>query len=181
VTTFTTLSLRRDTNAITIPYGQPVRLPEGTSVTVLQTLGGNYTVQVPSGDMVRIDAADADALGLAAEASPPPAAGATERPLEERVWDLLRTCFDPEIPVNIVDLGLVYECVVAPDGAGHRVDIRLTLTAPGCGMGDVLKQDIERKVAALPGVATVSVRLVVDPPWHQGMMSDAAKLQLGLL
>jgi len=181
MTAFTTLALQRDTNAITIPYGQPVRLSKGTSVTVLQTLGGNYTVQVPTGDMVRIDAADADALGFATEAPHTQAVEAVERPLEETVWDTLRTCFDPEIPVNIVDLGLVYECTLSPDGDGQRVDIRLTLTAPGCGMGDVLRQDIERKVAALPGVTAVSVQLVVDPPWHQGMMSDAAKLQLGLL
>jgi probable FeS assembly SUF system protein SufT len=176
------VTLRRDVDAITIPYGQTARLAAETSVTILQQLGGNYTAQTPRGELVRIDARDADALGIAAVVSSEESdATDDDRALEDRVWDVLRTCYDPEIPVNVVDLGLIYSCQVVPIEGGHSVDIAFTLTAPGCGMGDVLRRDMESKVAALPGVAEVVVRVVVEPQWHQGMMSDAAKLQLGLL
>ncbi len=178
---FATVTLQRDVDAVTIPYGQATRLAADSVVTILQRLGGNYTVQTPGGEMVRIDARDADALGLVAEDASTVAPDAGERSIDDRVWDVLRSCYDPEIPVNVVDLGLVYSCTVTPHDGGHSVEIVFTLTAPGCGMGDVLRRDMESKVAAVPGVTDVAVRIVIDPPWNQGMMSDAAKLQLGLL
>jgi probable FeS assembly SUF system protein SufT len=135
--------------------------------------------------MVRIAGADADALGLTAE---PVSAVADAAPIEspaeieKRVWDQLRTCYDPEIPVNIVELGLVYSCIVKPTPAGdHEIEIKFTLTAPGCGMGEYLKQDLQSKVAAIPGVGGVDVEVVFDPPWNQSMMSEAAQLELGML
>jgi probable FeS assembly SUF system protein SufT len=180
---FEQVTLTRTVPAILIPYGQAVTLAEGTGVMIVQSLGGAYTVETDRGQLARIDAQDADALGKKVETPPPAAPGTAEdKSLEERVWDQLRTCYDPEIPVNIVDLGLVYRCEVTPVGEGaHRVEVDMTLTAPGCGMGGVLKADAERKLLALPGVRHADVRLVIDPPWHQGMMSEAAKLQLGLL
>jgi probable FeS assembly SUF system protein SufT len=133
------------------------------------------------GYMVRIEGKDADAIGET------PVAGPTveelqNKPLADLVWDQLRTCYDPEIPVNIVDLGLVYSSEVAPlPAGGHKVSVRFSLTAPGCGMGDVLKRDIEQKVAALPGVSEADVQIAFDPPWDQSRMTEAARLQLGLM
>jgi probable FeS assembly SUF system protein SufT len=135
--------------------------------------------------MFRIDGKDADALGL--EAAPQRAnvaAGqaATAEPLEQQVWSAHKTCYDPEIPVNIVDLGLIYDCQVAPMGGGsHRVDVKMTLTAPGCGMGPTLAQDVQNKLLSLENVEEANVELVWDPQWNQGMMSEAARLQLGLM
>jgi probable FeS assembly SUF system protein SufT len=133
------------------------------------------------GYMVRLDDKDADAIGKEAQAGPSPEEAAS-KPLQELAWDQLKTCYDPEIPVNIVELGLVHSCEVAelPEG-GNRVSVRFTLTAPGCGMGDILRQDIERKLQALPGVKDADVQLQLEPPWDQSRMSEAAKLQLGLL
>ncbi len=186
-----TVTLTRDCEAIEIPYGQKIPLKAGTAVTITQALGGAFTVITDQGYQVRIDGKDADALGK--QAAPTESTEGTERaggaaasgnaePLEKKIWDQLRTCYDPEIPVNIVELGLVYQCQLtpAPEG-GSKVEIKLTLTAPGCGMGDVLKADVEHKIVALPGVAEVNVELVVDPPWNPGMMSEAAKLQLGFM
>jgi probable FeS assembly SUF system protein SufT len=140
---------------------------------------------VVGGNMFRIDAKDADALGEVAVAqgaksgSPAPA---TRGQVEEAVWEQLRTCYDPEIPVSIVELGLVYECTVsqASDGEGWRVQVKMTLTAPGCGMGDYLARDVEQKMFEIPGVKEVDVELVWDPPWNRDMMSEAARLQLGM-
>jgi len=176
--------LGRDVDAIEIPAGYWVTLAAGTPVRVVQALGDTYTVLVDEGFLVRILAEDADALGLdpppGADAGAPAAAeGAT---LEERVWQQLRTCYDPEIPVDIVELGLVYGCRLTPQEEGRtRVKVEMTLTAPGCGMGDVLCDDVRRKLRALPGVADVEVELVLDPPWDPSRMSEAARLQLGLL
>jgi probable FeS assembly SUF system protein SufT len=178
-------TLCRDCEAIQIPNGNVVTLRAGSEVQITQSLGGTYTVMTSSGSLVRIAGADADALGKEtalgslAGASPTPVGPAD---VEQLVWDQLRTCFDPEIPVNIVDLGLVYQCRATPVPAGgNRVEVKFTLTAPGCGMGGVLKTDIERKIRQLPGVTDVDVEVVFEPPWDQEMMSEAAKLELGLL
>ena len=174
-------TLSRDVEAAAIPYGDKIPLTAGTTVFITQALGGSYTVMTDRGYMVRIEGKDADAIGEEAKA-PTAEAEADGRPLEQLAWDQLKTCFDPEIPVNIVDLGLVYKCETAalPEGGreGHR---QFTLTAPGCGMGDYLKQDVERKIAGLPGVKEADVQVVFEPAWDQSMMSEAARLQLGLM
>jgi len=173
------IKLHSDCLAIEIPSGIPRRLPAGSLVRVMQSLGGSYTVTSDLGGMYRIDAKDVEALGLPPEA-PERASSTSERPLNELVWEQLKTIFDPEIPVNIVDLGLIYSCVVTPLGAGeNKIDIQMSMTAPGCGMADVLKADVERKLSALPEVKAVGVQVVFDPPWNPGRMSEAAKLQLG--
>lgn len=173
-------TLNRPCEAIVIPYGTKSELPQGTVVRVMQRLGGALTVAADFGGLYRIDPENFDALGLEKPASVA-AALSTERPLEDRVWDELRTCFDPEIPVNIVELGLVYDCSVeaSTQEGRHDVRIKMTLTAPGCGMGDVLAEDVRAKLERLPDVARAEVELVFDPPWSQEMMSDAARLQLG--
>jgi probable FeS assembly SUF system protein SufT len=176
------IELPRDVEAIVIPHGHRTLLPKGTRVRVHQTLGDSATVSADFGGLYRVDPDGFDALGLERPAADDAAAGAARRPLEERVWDALRTCYDPEIPVDIVELGLIYDCRVDPPGADGAADvhIKMTLTAPGCGMGDVLAQDVERKVGALAGVGRTEVEMVFDPPWSHQMMSEAAKLQLGL-
>jgi len=172
------ITLARDCEATRIPSGSSVVLPAGTRVTITQTLGGHFTVTTDDGALLRIADKDADALGERAPAVQTPV---NEGPFEEeRVWEQLRTVFDPEIPVNLVDLGLIYRCqaVPLPEG-GHRVEIAMSMTAPGCGMGDVLKEDVRRKVQGVPGVREVQVEVVWDPPWDASRMSDAARLQLG--
>ena len=171
--------LSRDCEATEVPYGGVQVLPAGTSVRITQSLGGAYTVTTGQGSMMRIEAKNADALGLASE--PKEAQAAPGQFSEKLVWDRLKTVFDPEIPVNIVDLGLIYTCRIAPaEGGGHKIEIEMSMTAPGCGMGDVLRSDIERKLSELPEVREVHAQIVFDPPWNPGRMSDAAKLQLGL-
>jgi probable FeS assembly SUF system protein SufT len=178
--------LQRDVEATAIPSGERVLVPAGTDVWVMQALGGNVTVQSSStGQLLRIDERDAGALGEDFEpeeqAPAQREAGAAEDGFsEERVWEQLRTVYDPEIPVNIVELGLVYQMNASalPEG-GHRVDIQMTVTAPGCGMGPVLVEDVRRKVSGVPGVKVADVQLVWDPPWDQSRMSDVARLQLG--
>lgn len=178
------IALSRDVEAVQIPSGFSMVLEKETEVRVTQALGGTFTLMTPMG-LARIDGRDADALGLEPEAaSPPVAAGEAGTPeeLREAVWEQLKTCFDPEIPVNIVDLGLVYACDVTPLESGeNRVDVRFTLTAPGCGMGDWLAHDMRAKIESLPGVAEAVVEVVFDPPWSQDMMSEAARLELGML
>ncbi|HWT86737.1 MAG TPA: putative Fe-S cluster assembly protein SufT [Myxococcales bacterium] len=172
------ITLARDCEATRIPSGSTVVLPAGTRVTITQSLGGQFTVNTEDGALLRIADKDADALG---ERAPAIQAPMTEGPFEEeRVWEELRTVFDPEIPVNLVDLGLIYRCnaVPLPDGS-YRVEISMSMTAPGCGMGDVLKEDVRRKVQGVPGVREVQVDVVWDPPWDASRMSDAARLQLG--
>jgi probable FeS assembly SUF system protein SufT len=171
----------RDVEATAIPYGDKLTLSAGSPVIISQALGGSYTVVTMQGYMVRIDGKDADAIGKEVAAGPTSAELAS-RPLKDLAWDQLRTCYDPEIPVNIVELGLVHSCEVedVPEG-GHRIAVRFTLTAPGCGMGDVLRQDIERKLVTLPNVREADVQVQLDPPWDQSRMSDAARLQLGLM
>jgi len=176
----TEIELARDCEAIVIPHGYRTQLTKGTRVRSVQELGGSLTVSAEFGGLFRIDPENYDALGL----EPPrreEAESGELKPLEERVWDTLRTCYDPEIPVDIVELGLVYDCRVGePDGGGrHPVAIQMTLTAPGCGMGDVLAQDVKERLERLPDVSTATVEVVFDPPWNQEMMSEAARLQLG--
>ena len=143
----------------------------------MQALGGSYTVMTEQGYMVRLDARDADALGLTAATAEETAPGEFS---EKLVWDQLRTVYDPEIPVNVVDLGLIYDCRITPVEGGNQIDIKMTMTAPGCGMADVLKNDIQRRLAGLPTVQQLLVDVVFDPPWHPGRMTEAARLQLGL-
>ncbi len=178
------ITLKRDCDAVVIPVGSKVPLQKGEQAYITQSLGGSYTVVV-NGNIFRIDGRDADAIGI--ETSVPPSASpsgkaATPEQLEKEIWNQMRTCYDPEIPVNIVDLGLVYDCRVSPisNREGNQVDVKMTLTAPGCGMGEFLKQDVQNKLLSLEGIDEVSVELVWEPPWNQGMLSDAAKLELGL-
>ena len=174
-------TLERDLEVTAIPYGEKVPLKKGSTLFVMQALGGSFTAMSDQGYMVRIEGKDADAIGETVQAGPT-VEELRSKPLSELVWDQLRTCYDPEIPVNIVDLGLVYSSEVTPlDTGGNKVSVRFSLTAPGCGMGDVLKRDSEQKVAALPGVSEADVQSAFDPPWDQSRMSEAARLQLGLM
>ena len=144
-------------------------------------LGGSFTVYI-DGNLFRIAGQDADAIGKSVSKAPDVPPGASEEDIKNVVWQQLKTCYDPEIPVNIVDLGLVYECDVSRNqDASRRVDIKMTLTAPGCGMGEVLVQDVRDKVESVPTVAQANVELVFDPPWNQTMMSDEARLQTGMM
>ncbi len=174
--------LARDVEAAIIPAGSRVTLQKGEQAYLTQSLGGSYTVVV-NGNMFRIEGKDADALGLE-PVSKPARTGApiTQEELEKEVWNQLRSCYDPEIPVNIVDLGLIYDCQLTSLGdSSYRVDVKMTLTAPGCGMGPMLAQDVQSKLLVLKGVDDVAVELVWDPPWNHAMMSEVAKLQLGLM
>src|SRR5712691_11586152 len=171
----------RDCEAVEIPAGTPITLEKGIEVFITQSLGGTYTLQVPAyGGLFRVSGKDADALGKTPEEAA--ATAITAGDLETMVWEQLKTCFDPEIPVNIVDLGLVYLCELQPaEGGGTNVKVKMTLTAPGCGMGPVLAHDVKQKIESLPGVKTSEVEVVFDPVWDRSMMSDAAKLQLGMM
>lgn len=174
--------LRRDVNAILIPEGIHTVLHEGERVSLYQSLGGSYTVITEGGNMVRISGVDADALGEQPVELENLASGTDPEAVEKNVWTVMKTIYDPEIPINIVDLGLVYHCKVAPVAEGqNQVDIIMTLTAPGCGMGPILQGDVELAVKNIPGVESVAVEVVFDPPWSRDMMSESAKLQLGLI
>ena len=173
--------VQRDVKAIAIPAGVEVNLKLGSVGYITQALGGSFTVYI-DGNLFRIAGQDADAIGKIAAVAPDVPPGASEDDVKAVVWKQLRTCYDPEIPVNIVDLGLVYECDVSKnEDATRTVDIKMTLTAPGCGMGDVLVQDVRDKVEIVPTVAKANVELVFDPPWNQSMMSDEARLQTGMM
>jgi probable FeS assembly SUF system protein SufT len=178
------ITLKRDCMAVVVPSGEPMPLKKGTAVWLTQSLGGTYTVMTDRGAMARIDGTDGEALGFPplVEVTPQPAADPAKlETVEKIVWDRLRSCFDPEIPVNIVDLGLIYDCTVTPaESGGYNVAVSFTLTAQGCGMGQFLKSDIEQKIAAVPGVRSVDVKLVWDPPWTQSRISAPAKQQLGI-
>ena len=176
-------TLTRDVEAAVVPVGTKVTRQKGGQAYIMQSLGGSYTVVV-NGNMFRIDGKDADALGLEVHAKPAAAAGGpvTREGLEKEVWDTLKTCFDPEIPVNIVDLGLIYDCHLTPAGENtFKADVKMTLTAPGCGMGPMLAQDVQNKLLSLEPIDEANVELVWDPPWNQSMMTETAKLQLGLM
>jgi len=174
-------TLSRDIEVAAIPYGDRMPLAAGSTVVVTQALGGSYTVMTDRGYMVRVEGKDADAIGETRVEAPSEAA-LPNKPVQELAWDQLKTCFDPEIPVNIVDLGLVYECTVSPlESGGNKATVKFTLTAPGCGMGDYLKADVQQKLLSVPGIKDADVEVVLEPVWNQSMMSEAARLQLGLM
>jgi probable FeS assembly SUF system protein SufT len=174
-------TLSRDCDAVMVPQGNVVSLPAGQIGYITQALGGSFTVYV-EGNLFRIAGKDADALG---KEPPPPIVvpdNATDADVEKLAWDQLRTVFDPEIPVNVVELGLVYDLSLEQAASGERkVYVKLTLTAPGCGMGDILVDDARTKLEMIPTIGEADVDLVFDPPWNQSMMSDAAKLETGML
>jgi probable FeS assembly SUF system protein SufT len=173
--------VQRDVKAIAIPAGVEVNLKLGSVGYITQALGGSFTVYI-DGNLFRIPGQEADAIGKSAAVAPEVPPGASEEDIKTIVWRQLKTCYDPEIPVNIVDLGLVYECDVSKnEDATRTVDIKMTLTAPGCGMGEVLVQDVRDKVEIVPTVARANVELVFDPPWNQTMMSEEARLQTGMM
>jgi len=177
-----TVTLTRECEATLIPSGGKITLPSGSQAMITQSLGGAYTVVV-NGSMARIEGKDADAIGKEKTVSPVSTATPAKGPVDEKlVWDQMKTCFDPEIPVNIVDLGLVYSCQVTPlPEGGNKVEVKMTLTAPGCGMGASIAGDVENKIRGVPGVTEVRVELVWEPVWNQSMMTEAARLQLGLM
>jgi probable FeS assembly SUF system protein SufT len=175
------VDLKRDCEATEIPAGTVTTLAAGTTVDITQTLGGSYTVRPISGGLFRIAAKDSDALGVNPAAESKPTNEATG-PLEDKaVWDTLRDCYDPEIPVNIVDLGLVYDMKIVPLPSGRSaVAVKMTLTAPGCGMGGVIAGDAQQRLMGLPGVEEANVEIVWDPPWHHAMITEQGKKILGL-
>jgi probable FeS assembly SUF system protein SufT len=173
--------VQRPVKAVAIPAGVEVNLKLGSVGYITQALGGSFTVYI-DGNLFRIAGHDADAIGKTAATAPEVPPGASEDDIKNIVWQQLKTCYDPEIPVNIVDLGLVYECDVSKNEDSTRtVNIKMTLTAPGCGMGEVLVQDVRDKVQIVPTVACANVELVFDPPWNHTMMSDEARLQTGMM
>ena len=176
------VTVLRDCEAILIPSGDPITLPAETVVFITQALGGNYTVNV-NGNLAQVGAKDAAALGF----EPPQEIGEKQQPNadgsvnEDHLWAQMRTCYDPEIPINVVDLGLIYSCEVGKNESDeNQVNVVMTLTAPGCGMGDFLAADVRSKLETVPNVAAVKVELTFDPPWSQEMMTDAARLDAGL-
>lgn len=183
-----TVVLLRDVDAVVVPIGNPVTLQKGEEATITQSLGGSYTVIV-GGNMFRIEGINADALGLESivESVKPRSSGdgghITETDLLDCVWSQMRLVYDPEIPVNIVDLGLVYDCQLQSleDGSGHQASVKMTLTAPGCGMGDHLCHDVKMKILQIEGIDQADVELVWEPQWDKSMMTDEARLTLGMM
>jgi probable FeS assembly SUF system protein SufT len=172
--------VNREVRAVVVPAGQEVQLKPGQAGYITQALGGSFTVYV-EGNLLRIAGEDADAIGQEAVKAPelPPNAG--EEDVKRLAWEQMKSCYDPEIPINIVDLGLVYDCAVTANEDGTRsVDVTITLTAPGCGMGDILVEDVRDKIQRIPTVREARVQLSFDPPWNQSMMSEAARLQTGM-
>lgn len=179
------IEISREVEAIQIPSGDSITLPIGTKVMITQALGGTYTVATPSG-LARIKSENADAIGIDLEAEKEKQSAATEAlasgDIQGAVWEQLKLVFDPEIPVNIVDLGLVYDCSVNTDEGGEtNVDVKMTLTAPGCGMGPTIAADAQSKILALGGIANATVDLVWDPVWNQDMISEEGKMKLGMI
>jgi probable FeS assembly SUF system protein SufT len=175
------IELTRDVNVVIIPDGNHDTLKQGEMVTLHQSLGSNYTVVTSFGHMVRISGIDADALGKEPHELHTLVTETEAEAVEKNCWEVMKTVYDPEIPVNIVDLGLIYQCKVTPIDAGkNTVRVEMTLTAPGCGMGPVIQGDVEQSIRALPGVESVNVEVVLDPPWSREMMSEVAQVQLGL-
>jgi probable FeS assembly SUF system protein SufT len=173
-------NLSRTCEVIEIPSGIVSTLAEGTPVRIMQSRGDSYTVWTDYGQMYRIEGKDADAIGLQPASNKAPAPQDAAEFNEQMVWDILKTVYDPEIPVNIVDLGLIYSCKIEPlDQDSRKIDIQMSMTAPGCGMGNVLKADVESRISGLPSVKAVNVEVVFDPPWDMSRMSEAARLQLG--
>ena len=175
------VTFQRDCEAVVIPAGDTGTIPAGAEGVLTQALGGSYTVFL-QGYLFRIDGNNAEAIGKEPPEPPKLPDNATDEDVERLIWEQMATCYDPEIPVNVVDLGLIYRCTIDKAGTEQRhVDIDMTLTAPGCGMGDILAHDVQVKVELVPTVATVQVNLVFTPPWTQDQMSEAAKLQVGLM
>ncbi len=176
------VTLRRDLDALTVPAGIPERLERSSLVYITQAMGGSFTIYF-EGNLYRVAGKDADALGRDVPPVPVLQPGATDDDFRTLVWDQMRTVYDPEIPINIVDLGLVYDChiVTDPQSGSRTIDVQMTVTAPGCGMGEILVEEVREKISLLPTVAAVAVELVYDPPWNQSMMSEAARLEAGLL
>ena len=177
------VTLARDVEASVVPVGTKVTLQKGEQAYVTQSLGGSYTVVV-NGNMFRIAGEDADALGMEAAAKPTQATGQprTQEELEKEVWSQLKTCYDPEIPVNVVDLGLIYDCHLTPIGNNnYKADVKMTLTAPGCGMGPAIAHDAQSKILTIDGIDEADVQLVWDPPWNQNMISEAGRMKLGMV
>ena len=175
------ITIKRDCEAILIPSGDPIKLIEGTHVRITQALGGDYTLFV-NGNLVKISGEDADVIGKEVVQKKQQSKSDTTKPLnEEDVWEQLRTVYDPEIPVNIVELGLVYDLQIKKEELGNTVSVKMTLTAPGCGMGPVIAQDAEMKIRNISSVNDVLVEIVWEPLWDRDMMSDEAKLQLGMI
>ncbi len=173
--------IQRDVPAVIIPAGFTVTLRQGMPGYITQALGGSFTVSV-EGNLFRIAGDDGDAIGRDPLPKPELPEGATDANVLELAWAQLRTCFDPEIPINVVDLGLIYDCTITPQADGTRhIDVRMTLTAPGCGMGEVLVADAHDKIAMIPTVSEVNVELVFDPPWNHSMMSETARLETGMM
>jgi probable FeS assembly SUF system protein SufT len=180
-----TIELKRDAEAVSVPQGTAVRLSAGEKVYLMQAPGGSFMIQRDDGQLVRLALKDADAIGKEPLLEEKPREGAGTKPDapadEKAVWDALKTCYDPEIPVNLVDLGLIYSCRLTPDPqGGSQVEVVMTLTAPGCGMADVIRDDVAERIRSLPGVAGVRVEVTFDPPWEPSRMTDAARLQLGM-
>ena len=172
--------VNREVRAVLVPAGAEVKLRPGQAGYITQALGGSFTVYV-EGKLFRIAGEDAEAIGKESVKPPELPPNATEDDVSKLAWDQMRTCYDPEIPINIVDLGLVYECNVTPNEDGTRtVEVKITLTAPGCGMGDILVDDVRDKIGRIPTVREARVSLTFDPPWNQSMMSEAARLQTGM-
>ena len=180
----TEFTLSRDCEVILIPSGQKFTIPSGTPGVITQTLGGSYTIATSYG-LSRIAEKDIDALGLekpAAKTAPKTAAATNGEVSEDAVWNQLRQCFDPEIPVNIVDLGLVYDCrLIKKEDGGTKVEVKMTLTAPGCGMGPAIAHDAQSKILSIDGIDEADVQLVWDPPWNQNMISEAGRMKLGMI
>ena len=174
------VELTRECEAVQVPLGSPITLEKGLEVFITQSLGGSFTVQVPAyGGLYRITGKDADALGKSSADAASPAAASGD--LEAMVWEQLKTCYDPEIPVNIVDLGLVYDLNIEPlPAGGSNVQVAMTLTAQGCGMGPSIAMDAQRRIEALPGVGEAHVRVVWDPPWNPNMISPEGRAKLGM-
>jgi probable FeS assembly SUF system protein SufT len=178
--------LVRDVEATFIPQGGVAVVPGGTWLVMQQSLGGSFTLMTERGQLVRVDEKDADALGpqylAEAEATATARSASLEGPFDDqKIWTALKDVFDPEIPASIVELGLVYSVASEPVEGGHRVVVHMTLTAPGCGVGPMLVEDVKRKCLSVPGVKGAEVELVFDPPWDPSRMSEAARLELGML
>lgn len=177
---YTPVKFERDAVVVMVPDGTEVELPSGTVGYITQSLGGSFTIYV-EGRLFRLAGDDADAIGREPPPRPKLPENATDQDVEDLIWSQLRTVYDPEIPINVVDLGLIYECnLVKAENGQRQIDIAMTLTAPGCGMGDVLVADVRDRLKLVPTIEDVNVGLTFDPPWNQTMMSEAARLETGM-
>ena len=174
--------IERDCEATLIPFGNKITLKKGEEAHITQALGGSYTLMI-RGNLARIESKDADAIGKIPEVQPRLEEKENDGSVDEKaVWDAMKTCYDPEIPINIVDLGLIYSCEISNEGeGGSSVAIKMTLTAPGCGMGDAIATEVSQKIEGIQGTSDVNVELVWDPPWDRSMITESARLELGML